>query len=259
MSVNEKIDTTSMHWGDIKDISCYTKNCAKNKGTRSKIAPEILLGAIQFVGNYIKGIKQLNAYESASIIKSDSTWLQKYSFTKYLNKDKKEVKIDIGQVCYLDYGKAYNGELAYYHYGLCISKKEGKILFIPITSGAGWVYDCYHPTKNPNKSKKNRTAYEKEGFSKDCVLMINDAKFLSAGRISELDVKIEDTEVLHSIQNQLFSVCFPTINVNYSNEIKNNVKLKERLNDKDTIIKDLKSKVKELELQLSCQQNKESE
>ena len=237
--MKETIDTSSMIWGDINGVNRYTANKTDNKAKRTKHASKILLGAIQYAENYLRSLKQLNAYDASSIIKSDSSWLQKHSFNEFKVGDR-NVAIKPGQICYLDYGKAYKGELAYFHYGLCVSRKDGKLFVIPITSATSWINDCYHPVKNPSATKKYRQGLKSEGFSKDCVLMLNDAKFISAGRIDSLDVEI-NPDTLVEIQQQLFTVCFPNINSKFITITDKIDRLDKKIKDKDEIITGLKN------------------
>lgn len=257
--MEEIINTEDMSWSDINDIHRYTANKEKNKEKKALYSVKVILGAIQFTENFIKGMKQLNAYNSSSIIKSDALWLQKHSFSEFRDENKKTVNIKPGQVCYIDYGKTYQGELAYFHYGLCVAVKEGKLLIIPITSGTGWKDTCYHPVKNPIMNKKFRQGLKSEGFSKDCVLKMNDAKFLSAGRIDCLDDKANiKSDILEDIQYQLFSICFPDFRDKYF-ELKSNLeKFDKTIKEQKEIIKKLKQDKTRLYSIINSQQNSSS-
>jgi hypothetical protein len=254
--MEEKINTHNMSWSEVNAVDWFTANKEVNKGKKTVSSAKIILGTIQLTENFIKGIKQLNAYNSSSIIKSEATWLQKHSFTEYRDENNKTVEINIGDVCYIDYGKTYQGELSYYHYGLCVGVKDGKILIIPITSGTDWRTGCFHPKLNPDKSKKFRQALKVEGFSKDCVLKINDAKFLSAGRIDRIDNEAEvNKDILKEIQFQLFSVCFPDFRNKYNEMISNLEKSNKTIDDQKEIIRKLKQEKNKLYSILNRQQD----
>lgn len=79
-----------------------------------------------------------------------------------------------------------------------------------MTSNKEHFYESYHPIQNPKGNKKNRQALSSEGFSKDCILKINDTKYISAGRIEKETVKISN-ELLEEIQKQVFQVQFPNL------------------------------------------------
>lgn len=220
------INTEGMNWDNINALRAFTANTDENKERKMKKIPLIIWGAIQLTENVLRALKQLNAYDAASIIKSEATWLQKHGFNEYRGEDNKKINIETGRVYYLDFGKTYKGELPYFHYGLCVGKKEGKVLVIPITSADSYRETCYHPVKNPKASKKMRQALMQEGFSKDCVLIMNDAKFISAGRIIGMDNKIQ-TEALENIQSILFSILFPDIRREYDN-VKKEICMKDK-------------------------------
>ncbi|WP_458397383.1 hypothetical protein, partial [Anaerotignum sp.] len=222
--MRDPISTVNMKWTDINSVSTYTSNTEENKGERTKKTASIIWGAIQLTENFLKAIKQLNAYDASSIIKSEATWIQKQSFDEFLDNNKKKVTIEIGRVYYLDFGKTYKGELSYHHYGLCVGKRDGKILIVPITSGEKYRTSCYHPIQNPKASKKSRQGLTSEGFSKDCVLLLNDTKYISAGRIEKIDNMINQ-EALDDIQKTLFSVIFPQFKIKYDKLINENEKI----------------------------------
>lgn len=253
--MQETINTNNMKWTDINAVSIYTANTNDNKNKRTKRTPAIIWGAIQLTENFLKALRQLNVYDAASIIKSEATWLQKHSFDEFFDKNHKKVNIEVGRVYYIDYGKTYKGELSYFHYGLCVGKKEGKLLVIPITSADSYRETCYHPTKNPKASKKLRQALTAEGFSKDCVLKMNDAKFISAGRIEEMDNKINDDALL-DIQTTLFSVSFPDIKRQYDKLINEAGTKDKRIEDQQKFIKKLEAENEELRGRL-CNLKKE--
>lgn len=257
--MQETINTENMKWTDINAVNMYTANTNENKNRRSKKTPAIIWGAIQLTENLLKALRQLNVYDSASIIKSESTWIQKHSFDEFFDEQNKKVNIEVGRVYYIDYGKTYKGELSYFHYGLCVAKKEGKLFVIPITSAESYRETCYHPIKNPKASKKLRQALAEEGFSKDCVLKMNDAKFISAGRIEAMDSKINDDALL-DIQTTLFSVSFPDIKRQYDKLLNETSKKDKRIEDQQKFIDKLKAENEKLKGQLSdLEKQKKSE
>jgi len=106
--------------------------------------------------NFIKGIKQMNAYDASSTILSDANWIQKSSFDSFKDKSGKNIIIESGKVYYIDYGKTFHGELAYFHYGICVGKRDKKILIIPMRTGKDIFDSSYHPVNNPCSDKKYR-------------------------------------------------------------------------------------------------------
>lgn len=216
-----------MHWGDIKDIKRFSENTEENKKKLARKTSAVILASVQLMENFIKGIKHMNAYDASSTILCDANWIQKSKFGTFKDKTGKNITIELGKIYYIDYGKTFYGELAYFHYGLCIGKRDGKVLVIPMTSSKEHFSSSYHPIHNPNGNKKNRQALQSEGFAKDCILKINDTKYISAGRIDKESLKISD-DLLLEIQQQVFQVEFPglyTKSLSYQKTIKKNEKL----------------------------------
>ena len=230
----------NMSWKDINSITNFAENTLFNKNKKAKKTPNILLASIQLMENFIKGIKNMNAYDAASTIISDANWIKKNSVDTFYDGNGNKVTINIGKVYYIDYGKTFCGELSYYHYGLCIGKKDKKILIIPMRSGHDVFEHSYHPEKKPNGNKKYRQGLEEEGFQKDCILMINDCKYISAGRIEKESVQI-DNSIIESIQEQVFQVEFPHLYTKHFWMQKKIEKDAKKINDQKELIQKLKA------------------
>lgn len=241
--------TQNMFWGDIHDITRFTENTYENKQKQARKTSSIILAGVQLMENYIKGLKNLSAYDAASIILSDANWIQNNSKTELLDDNGNKVTINLGTVYYLDFGNAYRDELAYFHHGLCVGKKEGKILIVPMTSGTKYFSNCYHPVDNPTANKKYRQALASEGFGKDCVLKLNDAKFISPGRIDKEILSI-NKNILEQIQEQLFSIQFPELYQKFYNSIKKNEKYEKQIIDQKELIRKLKQENNKLSMRL---------
>lgn len=249
--------TKNMFWGDINDITRFSENTRENKKKEARKTSSIILASIQLMENYIKGIKQMNAYDASSTILCDSNWVQKSSIKTFNDKNGKKISIELGKVYYIDYGKTFYGELAYFHYGLCIGKRNEKILMVPIRSGNDIFSSSYHPINNPKADKKYRQGLQTEGFQKDCVLLINDLKFISAGRIDKECVFINEN-ILKSIQTQVFQVTLPNLYTEFSNNQKNIQKYEKQIRDQKELIQKIKSENNSLKQKLENLGNKKS-
>lgn len=232
---------SNMVWSDLHGIKYYSENIEDNKKKKAKKVASIILASIQLMENYIKGIKNLNAFDASSIILSDANWIRNNSKSKFLDDNGNEKNVKIGTVYYLDFGNTFSDELAYFHHGLCVGKKEGKILIVPMTSGAKYFPTSYHPNNNPTANKKYRQALKSEGFEKDCILRINDAKFVSPGRFDKETVSI-NIDIVKQVQEQLFSIQFPELYQKYNNSLKKNIRYEKQISDQKDIINQLKQK-----------------
>ncbi|MDP4152871.1 MAG: hypothetical protein Q8865_05435 [Bacillota bacterium] len=191
---------------DFTELKRLSKNNQYNKNLPAKNSCDILVALMANSENFNELLLGSDAYTSSSLIRSEHNWLNRKDVKSL--RVKSSNKLSYGQVCFIDFGKAYYSEMAYTHCGLYIGKNKGKLLFIPITS----VLDsgAYHPVDNPSGDKALRLAKVDEGFSKQCILILNDAKFISPGRIIET-YEIIDADVFKQIKMQLFGVMFPDV------------------------------------------------
>lgn len=199
--------------------------------------------------NYIKGLKNLSAYDAASIILSNANWIRNNEKTDFTDDAGNIVSAKIGSVYYIDFGNTFSDELAYFHHGLCIGRKDGKLLIVPMTSGSKYFASCYHPANNPNASKKYRQALMSEGFEKDCVLKLNDTKFISPGRIDKETVSIS-SNVVEQIQEQVFSIQFPGLYQKLYNSLKKIDKYEKQISDQKELVSHLKQENNTLRMKL---------
>lgn len=107
-------------------------------------------------------------------------------------------------------------------------------------SGHGVFEHSYHPENNPRGNKKYRQGLEQEGFQKNCILMINDCRYISAGRIEKESVQI-DSNIIESIQNQVFQVEFPNLYTKYFGFQKIIERNEKKITDQKQLIQKLKS------------------
>lgn len=208
--MDKNLDVSLLAFDYLDLVACYTHNTKTNKNMSGISRPKIIDGLIQLEENIHRILRQLNAYDASSILIAESNWMKRNHFNKYMPNKNAKKKVCLGQVCTIDYGKSYKGEIGYVHPGLCIGKKGNKYLIIPMTTGKDWRDKCYHPINNPTMTKEHRQCFVSEGFKQDGVLLINDSKFVSGGRILELHEKISK-ELLEEIQMQLFHILFPDI------------------------------------------------
>ncbi|MCM1212247.1 MAG: hypothetical protein NC318_11645 [Blautia sp.] len=242
-------ESTNMIWSEMHNIKYYSENTEDNKNKKSRKIASIILAAVQLMENYIKGIKSLSAFDASSIILSDANWIRNNRKSDFLDEQGNKVDVRIGTIYYLDFGNTFSDELAYFHHGLCVGKKEGKILIVPMTSGTKYFSTCYHPINNPTANKKYRQALFSEGFEKNCVLKLNDAKFISPGRIDKETVSIND-DILKQIQEQLFSIEFPELFQKYYNQEKKLKKYEKQISEQKELISRLKQENNTLSMKL---------
>lgn len=237
--MDNKLDISKMNFDYIDKAACYTGNNSTNKGMKAITTHKILSAVMEMKDNINNIVCQLNTYDVSSILVGESNWIKRNHFSKYMPSKGAAKKVALGQVCTVDYGKTYKGEIGYVHPGLCIGKKENKYLIVPMTTGKTWRETCYHPIVNPNESKRYRQALVSESFVKDGVLLINDMKYISGGRILELH-EIIDADTLKEIQHQACNVAFPNMYVEFEKTTKENIKLNHKCENAERQINNLK-------------------
>ena len=239
--MDKDLDISLLEFDYLDLVACYTHNTKTNKSMPGLNRPKVLNGLIQLEENIHRILRQLNAYDTSSILIAEANWMKRNHFSKYMPSKGAKKKVAFGQVCTIDYGKTYKGEIGYIHPGLCIGKKDDKYLIIPMTTGRDWRDTCYHPINNPNMTKEHRQSCISEGFEKDGVLLINDSKFMSGGRILELH-EIIPTETLEEIQMQLLCIMFPDVHRIYHKDKAQIIKYKNAIENMERQVANLKIK-----------------
>lgn len=253
--MDNDLDLSKLNFEDMDKAGCYTKNTHLNKSINSSERTVILKGILQLFDNFNGVMRQLNAYDSSSIIIGESNWMKRNHFSKYMPSSDAIKKIEFGHVCTIDYGKTYKGEIGYIHPGLCVGKRDNKYLVVPMTTGSSWRHECYHPKNNTNVTKENRQTYTTEGFSKDGVLLIQDTKFISGGRILDVNEMIH-IDVLEQIQEQIMYVMFPNQYKNWQIIKDENKKYNNIIDNQNRQITNLKKKVDLLSNKISILESK---
>lgn len=95
-----------------------------------------------------------------------------------------------GDICYIDYGRAYIQEVGYQHFGLVISIFDAKALVIPMTSNYETYRSAYDPIKNPNGLKHLFKLGKINGLDKYSVLFLNDGKYINTARVINVKGRI---------------------------------------------------------------------
>ena len=165
-----------------------------------KVLLEELLSAY---GEHIRSVKE---EESLRLMVSTQNYIKRSQWLK--NPD---LNVEVGDLCFIDFGTAYRLEAGYQHFGLVMAKSYGKLFVLPMSSNEQHVLSAYDLKRNPD-GKKHLFRFDKScGLNKDSVLFLNDAKFISASRVIErlghLEVSsLRFRQILFRIQQLLFNV-----------------------------------------------------
>ena len=74
-----------MIWSEMHNVKYYSENTEDNKNKKSRKIASIILASVQLMENYIKGIKNLSAFDASSIILSDANWIRNNNRTEFLD------------------------------------------------------------------------------------------------------------------------------------------------------------------------------
>lgn len=138
--------------------------------------------------NYVElkklAYRNLSCKELEAHLVSEVNWMMR---NKAKSCEQFRVKIQVGDICYIDFGPAYLNEAGFQHFGLVLSMMNSKAFVIPMTSNASTYRQAYDPEHYPCGKKHLMKLGMIEGMKKESVLFLNDCKYINTARI--IDVK----------------------------------------------------------------------
>jgi len=135
---------------------------------------------------------------------SEDNWQRRHDL---LSCEQLGVNIRIGDICFIDFGRAYCLESGFQHFGLLLTICHGKAFIIPMTSNEQTYAQGYHPVENPLGKKHLLQIGKVKGLHKPSVLFINDAKFINTARIIDVKAHIPIKSELYRIIEQSVKDC----------------------------------------------------
>lgn len=136
-------------------------------------------------------ISKLSVKDATKVLLSTQNYIQRSSL-----KIHETFEVNCGDVCYIDFGQAYLNESGFQHFGLVISKINGKVFVIPMTSNPITFAQAYDRNENPNGRKHLMRFGQRNGLNRESVLFINDCKFINPTRIIEIVGHLDCTDEL---------------------------------------------------------------
>jgi hypothetical protein len=226
-------------------LRSLAKNKTENKITGSEKSLDAMIDLMNYKNNFEEHIRSGSNYDAANILLAEDNWMRRRLITTH------GTPISEGCVFKTDFGKAYIGECAYIHFSLCIRLYKDKALVIPTTSNEDKFTKAFHPTDNKKGSYALRRGNKSEGFAVNCALYMNDAKFISLGRIIKSFPAI-GTDALENIKRHLFSICFPNYDKKLIDTVKENENLKRYNGELEGNNKNLQAELSALKNKLTC-------
>lgn len=153
------------------------------------------------IEDYIVNVK--NEYRAMNAKQARDSLLSEYNYQMRAKlKSSRSFGLDIsaGDICYIDYGKAYISEVGYQHFGLVLKVYCGKAFVIPMTSNAVNYELVYDPISNPTGLRHLMRLGKMDGLYKYSVLFLNDGKFINTARIIDIKAHLDvDSELFKQI------------------------------------------------------------
>ena len=132
---------------------------------------------------------------------SEANWMMR---KQYRSCDQFGIRIQVGDICYIDFGQAYLNEAGFQHFGLVLNIFNGKAFVVPMTSNRATYSQAYDERMNPLGKKHLMRIGLIPGLNKESVLFLNDCKYINTARIIDVKAKIPQTSGLfHKIQERV--------------------------------------------------------
>lgn len=129
---------------------------------------------------FINKLEYMTEYESGLFVQSFDKWLDRKDV---INKAENNVSVAVGDICMVDWNINYNPELSYVHPCLIVEDVNNMIFAVPVSARQDIMEIAFHPVDNIDGNKNYRKVTAYDGFLKDCVLFISEAKVISKSRI----------------------------------------------------------------------------
>ena len=141
-----------------------------------------------------------------SFIRSETNWLER---GRCASGEEIGINVQVGDVCYLDYGRAYLNEAGYQHFGLVMAVYSHKAWVVSMSSNRTTFSKAYDPLSNPNGKINLYRLGKLPGMNRESVLFLNDAKFINTARVIRVMAHLDRTDPRFTeIQERLKTMLF---------------------------------------------------
>ncbi len=154
--------------------------------------------------NYKKLIHHRPMDEALGLILSTHNYIERSHW-----KHHPFMNVSVGDICFIDFGSAYQLEAGYQHFGLVVSLSYGKLFVIPMSSNPHVYEQAYDQKENP-EGKSHLLRFKKScGLNRNSSFFLNDAKFISSARVIDVLGHLDQyDDRFKEIQFQLFKTVF---------------------------------------------------
>lgn len=140
----------------------------------------------------------LRAQRKSEQIKEIKSGYNRMNRTEMWSSEAMNLSVKRGDICFIDYGKAYLNEAGYQHFGLVLREFNQKILVVPMTSNKSAIKH----SRNYVENGKKHLYYigHLDGLHKPSTLFLNDFKFVNSSRIISINGHLKpDSEMFQEI------------------------------------------------------------
>lgn len=228
---------------------CRANNLSKVNGNPKPkdtlIWKEFLLANYNFIDECSF---RLSEEEVSDITMSLQNWVMKRNTDTYLKKnndgDYIKTDVNIGDIFLTDLG--LNFEKGYCRTALIVGNINDMVLVIPTTSQESYFEKAYHPIDNTKGDRLFRKVYKENGFDDNCVLLFDNLRIISKGRLLEsnntLKDKYDKENIYHDIMMQVFENLLPDYFMNHNNIIEQNKLMKKQIEELEAQILKIQEK-----------------
>ena len=124
---------------------------------------------------------------------SEANWMMR---KQYRSCDQLGVRVEVGDICYIDFGQAYLNEAGFQHFGLILNFFNGKAFVVPMTSNPSTYAQAYDEVKNPHGKLHLMRIGLIKGMNRESVLFLNDCKYINTARIIDVKARIPKNSAL---------------------------------------------------------------
>lgn len=163
------------------DIMKLNKECQELRSNSLALHSNACTKQWQNYMKFVEGeINHLSVKEASARLISEQNWMDR---SQMKSSETLGIKVEIGDICFIDFGKAFVYEAGYQHFGLVVSKCNGKAFVIPMTSNTASYSQAYDEVYCPDGKRHLMRIGLVMGLNKPSVLFLNDAKYINTARI----------------------------------------------------------------------------
>lgn len=198
----------------IRELKSELKNnideCKQNYSYDNAIISKSIFGLFS---KFINKFEHEKSYQTGLFIKSMDDWLDRKDNNRPLDKHIDE--IFVGDIYMIDWCITYSPELSYEHPGIVMEIIDDFVFVLPVSGQKQYIEIGYHPETKTDGDKNYRIVNNSDGFKKECVIHINQAKTISKTRIlykigSLTADENGNCELLHELKIELLNKYFQT-------------------------------------------------